>query len=156
MSTGKRKGDQDMPRFAKGHTLATGRPAGSRNKSTLVFDEIGREGIADTIRMVKRKADKEGSLRAAAILLARTWPRGRGRPVALDLPPVETAAGVVQAHAAVVAAMAAQQITPEEAKAVADVLESQRRAIETHDHDKRLQALEQKKAEGPNPFDEFK
>jgi DNA-binding GntR family transcriptional regulator len=56
----------------------------------------------------------------------------------------------------VVAAMAAQQITPEEAKAVADVLESQRRAIETHDHDKRLQALEQKKAEGPNPFDEFK
>src|SRR5438445_4322979 len=114
-----------MPRYQKGKPPGPGRPPGSPNKSTLVFDAIGREGIENTIRMVKRKADEEESLRAAEMLLRRAWPGSSGRPVALDLPPVETAAGVVQAHAAVVAAMATGEITPEEARAVADVLESQ-------------------------------
>jgi len=131
-----------MPRFLKGKPPGPGRPPGTRNKSTLVFDAIGRDGIEDTIRMVKRKADEQGSLRAASILLARTWPRGRGRTVALDLPVVETAAGVIKAQAAVVAAMATGEITPQEARAMADVLECQRRAIETYDHEQRIVALE--------------
>jgi hypothetical protein len=108
-----------------------------------VLDAIGREGIEDTIRMVKRKADAEGDMRAAAIVLARAWPCSRGRPVALDLPPVDTAADVVRAHAAVIAAMAAEEVTPEEAKAVIEVLESQRRAIETSNLELRVRAMEE-------------
>jgi|SRR6516164_8012584 hypothetical protein len=145
-----------MPRFRKGQQPGPGRPPGCRNKSSVILDAIGREGIENTIRMVKRKADEQENLHAADILLRRAWPSGNGRPVTLDLPPVETAAGVVQAHAAVVAAMAAGEITPEEARAITDVLESQRRALETHDHDKRLQALEQKKAEGSTPYEELR
>jgi len=131
-----------MPRFRKGQQPGPGRPPGCRNKSSVILDAIGREGIENTIRMVKRKADEQGSLRAASILLARTWPRGRGRAVALDLPVVETAAGVLRAQAAVVAAMATGEITPQEARAMADVLECQRRAIETYDHEQRIVALE--------------
>jgi hypothetical protein len=145
-----------MPRFRKGQQPGPGRPPGSRNKSTLIFDAIGLEGIESTIRMVKSRADNDKSLRAAAILLSHTWPRHRGRTVDIDLPPVETAADVVRAHAAVVAAMAAQQITPEEARAITDVLESQRRALETHDHDKRLQVLEHKKAEGSTAYEDLR
>src|SRR5215471_19195615 len=103
-----------MARFEKGNTYGKGRPLGSRNKSAVVFDAIGLDGIEDTIRMVKRRADEQGSLRAASILLARTWPRGGGRPVTLDLPKVETAGGVVQAHAALVALMSAGEVTPQE------------------------------------------
>ena len=120
-----------------------GRPRGSRNKSTLLFDEIGREGIVDLIRKVKKEADN-GDMRAAAIVLARVWPCSRGRPVEIELPPVETAADVVRAHAAVIAAMAAAEITPEEARLVVDVLESQRRAIETGNLELRVQAMEEK------------
>ena len=94
-------------------------------------------------------AARDGNMCAASILLARAWPRGIGRAVTLDLPAVETAAGIVQAHAAVVAAMAAGTITPDEAAAIGHVLEGQRRAIETHDHEKRLRALEGTKKEGP-------
>ncbi len=94
------------------------------------------------IRAVQEKAEK-GDMHAAAILLARTWPRRRGRPVRLDLPPVTLAAGVVQAQAAVIAAMAGGEISPEEAASVAGVLEQQRRAIETDDHERRLQELEE-------------
>jgi hypothetical protein len=130
-----------MPRFEKANAFGAGRPKGRPNKSTSIFEEIGHEGVADVIRVVKQKA-ADGNLRAAAILLARTWPRGRGRPVVMDLPPVETTAGIVRAHAAVVALMAAGEITTDEAAAVGSVLETQRRAIETHDHERRLKALE--------------
>jgi len=139
-----------MPtRYQKGKTGGPGRPPGSRNKATVLFEEIGHEGVAGVIRKVADAA-RDGNMRAASILLARTWPRGRGRPVVLDLPPVETTAGIVQAHAVVVALMAAGEITPEEAAAIGSVLETQRRAIETHDHEKRLQALEQ--VDGPDPL----
>jgi hypothetical protein len=141
-----------MPRFEKGNSFGTGRPKGSPNKSTSIFEEIGHDGVAKVIRKVHQQATR-GSLRAAALLLARTWPRRRGRPVLLDLPPVETAEGMVQAHAAVVAQMAAGELTPEEASAVGNVLEMQRRALETYDHEKRIQALEDKRREGPNPFE---
>jgi len=141
-----------MPRFGKGNAMGAGRPPGSPNKSTLLLDAIGREDIEEVIRKVAGAA-RDGNMRAASILLARTWPRGSGRPVMLDLPAVETAAGVVQAQAAVVAAMAAGTVTPDEAAAIAHVLEGQRRAIETHDHEKRLRELEARKKDGPRPGD---
>jgi len=137
-----------MARYVKGKPPGPGRPPGSRNKSTLLLDEIGREGIEEVIRKVAESA-RDGNMYAASILLARAWPRGIGRPVTLDLPPVETAAGIVQAQAAVVAAMAAGTITPDEAAAIGQVLEGQRRAIETHDHEKRLRHLEGTKKDGP-------
>ena len=49
----------------------------------------------------------------------------------------------MQAQAAVIAAMARGEISPEEAASIASVLEQQRRAIETDDHEKRLQELEE-------------
>jgi hypothetical protein len=55
--------------------------------------------------------------------------------VTLDLPPVETAGGRVHAQATVIAAMARGALTPDEAASVARVLETQRRAIETFDHE---------------------
>ena len=139
-----------MPRFEKGNPPGPGRPPGCRNKSMLWLDALADEGTEEVVRAVAEKAGK-GNLRAASIVLARTWPHRRGRPVMLDLPAVDTAGGLVQAQAAVIAAMACGELTPDEAAAVAGVLEIQRRALETHDHDRRLAALEGQasKAEPP-------
>jgi hypothetical protein len=82
-------------------------------------------------------------------MLARTWPHRRGRLVSLDLPDVETAGGLVQAQANVIAALARAELTPDEAASIASVLEAQRRAIETQDHERRIVALEEKKADAP-------
>ena len=136
-----------MPQFTKGNTLGTGRRLGSRNRSTLLLEAIGEEGIAAVVRKVVDAA-QYGNMRAASILLARAWPCSRSRPVVLDLPPVETAEGIVQAHAAVVGLMSAGELTPEEASAVGNVLENQRRALVTIDHEKRLQALENEELDG--------
>ena len=130
-----------MPLFEKGNTFGTGRPPGSRNKATALLDEIANEGIEDVIRKVAEAA-KAGDIRAASLLLARLWPRGRGRPVVLDLPPIETAADIVQAHAAVIAQMAEGEVTPEEAAKVGHVLELHRRALETCEIENRIEAPE--------------
>jgi hypothetical protein len=98
---------------------------------------------------VDREARK-GDMRAAWLMLSRTWPHRRGRLVELDLPPVETSAGLIQAQAALVAAMARGEVTPAEAASIASVLETQRRAIETHDHERRIRELEEKRAGTPD------
>ena len=136
-----------MPRFAKGNQFSTGRQLGSRNKATLELDGLAAHGTGKLIDVLQRLAE-DGNVHAASILLARTWPRRRSRPVTLDLPAVETPAGLVQAQAALVAAMSRGEVTPDEAAAISSVLETQRRALETHDHERRLQELEtQRKAE---------
>jgi hypothetical protein len=48
----------------------------------------------------------------------------RGRPVTLGLPPIKAAVDVVAVLGAVADAMAAGELTPEEASAVAGVLEA--------------------------------
>jgi hypothetical protein len=58
--------------------------------------------------------------------------------VELDLPTVDAAADLPKALSAVIAAMAAGEITPDEASAIASVIESKRKAIETEDLDRRL------------------
>jgi tellurite resistance protein len=53
---------------------------------------------------------------------------------------------MVAVMASVMGAMESGEITPDEAKAVAEVVELQRRAIETQDLEQRIAALERSKA----------
>jgi hypothetical protein len=129
-----------MPRFQKGQAPGPGRPPGSLNKSTLLLDQLASEATENIIRSVQERAEK-GDMYAAAILLARTWPRRRGRPVKLDLPSVADTGGLVAAQAVMIAAMAEGEISPDEAASVASVLEMQRRAIEINDHARQIAEL---------------
>ena len=131
-----------MP-FQEGNQLSTGRPKGSRNKSTIWFDTIGAEGTEEAIKAVTEKA-RNGDTHAAAILLARTWARRRGRPVEFELPPIEKPADLVQAQGALIAAVSRGELTPDEAADVSVLLENQRRAIETQNFEVRLKELEDK------------
>ena len=137
-----------MPRFAKGNQFSTGRQPGSRNKSTIELDGLAAHGTEKLIGVVQGLAE-DGDMRAASILLARTWPQRRSRPVTLDLPAVDTVGGLVQAQAALVAAMSRGEVTPDEAAAVGNVLETQRRVLETHDHERRIRELEAEREARP-------
>ncbi len=135
-----------MGRFGKGNKYSTGRRPGSRNKALVLFDALGEEATPDAIDAIKKKI-KEGDTHAAAVLLSHTWVRPRGRPVEFELPPVEKPADLIAAHAALVAAVARGELTPDEGAGVSILLENQRRAIETHDHEIRLQAMEEEARE---------
>jgi hypothetical protein len=131
-----------MAKFEKGNRLSLGRRPGSRNKSTLWREALDGDRTGEVIRVVQEQAE-QGDMFAASLVLARTWPRRRGRPVELDLPPVDGPGGLVAAYARLIAAMSEGEITPEEASSVAKVLEAHRHAIETNDHEQRIQELKE-------------
>jgi hypothetical protein len=62
--------------------------------------------------------------------------------VKLALPEIHTAADLVPALGAIASAVAAGDLSPDEAHAIAVVLELQRQAIETADHGRRIAELE--------------
>jgi thioredoxin-like negative regulator of GroEL len=136
-------GEKQDRRFEKGQSgNPSGRPAGSRNKATILLDRLA-EDEAEAIQRQVIEAAKEGDLKAAELILARIWPPRRGRPVRLELPPVRTAAEVSDGMAAVVDALAEGEVTPDEAATISAVLEARRRALETEDLAERIERLEQ-------------
>jgi hypothetical protein len=124
-----------------------GRPRGSRHEALKALDAIGAEGAAEVMQAVVAAA-KDGDMRAADILLRRLWPERKGRPVNVELPALDDAGGIVAALGAVAGAVAGGEISPEEGQAVAAILETQRRAIETADLAARIAALEARTAKG--------
>ncbi len=135
-------GEKQGGRFPPGQSgNPAGKLPGTRNAALVALDAIGTDNAREVMQAVVDAA-RGGDMRAAEILLSRLWPQRKGRPVALDLPALNTAADVSAAMAATVAAMAEGTISPEEAGTVATVLETQRRAIETLELEARIIALE--------------
>ena len=130
--------------FEKGHPGGPGRPVGSRNRASVLLDSLADDAAAEILGVVVAGA-KAGDMRAAEVLLSRVWPIRKGRPVSLALPAIRTPADLVSALGAVAGAMADGDITPDEAQAVAAVLEAKRRAIETVDLETRIFALEKER-----------
>lgn len=131
-------------RFQPGNPGGPGRPAGSRNKATLLLDELADGDAEDILRKQIEKA-KEGDQRSAEFILGRAWPARRGRPVTIELPKIETAGDIVKALGAVADSVATGDLSPEEGEAVASILDAKRKAIETTDVLSRIEALERKR-----------
>jgi hypothetical protein len=125
--------------FQKGNP---GRPKGSRHRVTMLAERLMEKDIEGITNVVVAQA-LEGSLEAAALILARIVPVRKGRPVTFAMPNMN-AVGVSEAFSAVIAAVAAGRLTCEEGKAVADLLDMQRKAIETGELAERFAALERK------------
>ena len=131
--------------FERGHPGGPGRPEGSRNKATLLLDQIATDEGQEILRKVVEAA-KSGDARSAEIILSRIWPVRKGRPVSLQLPLIETAADIVKALGVVAGAVGAGEITADEGAAVATVLETKRKALETSELEARITALEKERS----------
>lgn len=120
-----------------------GKAPGTRNAALVALDKIGLDSAQALLQTVIKKA-LDGDMLAARILLDRAWPVRKGRPVTFTLPPTETAADVVQSLARLLEAVADGQLTLEEGQALASIIESQRKAIETTELDARITELEKR------------
>lgn len=129
-----------MAKFEKGNPGGPGRPVGSRSAVNLMLDELAHEG-AETLMKKVMEAAGEGDRVAARLVLSRIWSPPT-KAVSIDLPEIRTPDDLLAAHAAVVAAITAQKITPQEGAALSSVLESHRRAFELVSQETKVEALE--------------
>jgi hypothetical protein len=132
--------------FARGQSgNPAGKPRGARNKVTVAIESLmGQYGQQVAARVVKRACD--GDMVAARLVLERIAPPRRGRPVRLRLPEIGDAASLMAAQAALLRAIAAGQVTPEEAEPVSAMLSTYLKIVETVDIDRRLSEVESRTA----------
>ena len=134
--------------FRKGQSgNPAGKPKGARHKTTLLAEKLMQDDGPDVVRKVIEAA-KGGDMTAARMVLDRIAPLRKGRPVQFDLPPIAKPADLAPALASIVSAMASGKLTPDEATAVASVIEVERRTLETVEIERRIAALEQRETEG--------
>ena len=136
-----------------------GRVAGTPNRATAEIRALasvhGADAIAELAKLAGIAKDDDCNPVAGAAqtdqarigALGMLLDRGYGRsplsvPVVVELPDTSTPDGVIKAMAAIVAAVADGSISPAEGKDLADLIDVQRRAIETNDIDQRLRAIE--------------
>jgi hypothetical protein len=118
-----------MPKFEKGNPGGPGRPRGSRNSVNVVLDQVAGEDLEAIVRKVVEIA-LEGDLRAARLVLGRTWTAPKGRPLQVELPEIESPADLLAAHGAVAAAVSDGRLTAAEGASLSTMLETHRRAFE--------------------------
>jgi len=118
-----------------------GKPPGARHKTTLAAEAL-LDGEAEKLTRKAIDLALAGDGVALKLCLDRIVPPRRSRIVQIELPRIETPADIVTALGAVAQAMAEGQIAPDDAQAIAAVIEAKRRAIETAELEARIAALE--------------
>jgi hypothetical protein len=123
-----------------------GRQKGSLNIATREIRELaagyGPEAIKELARLANEAVNETARISAIALILKRAYGDSNSVPIHIDLPDTSTAAGVIGAMSAIVAAVSKGEISPAEASDLTSIVDAQRRAIELGDHEVRLQRLE--------------
>jgi hypothetical protein len=133
-------------RFKPGHSgNPAGRPAGSRNRVTALALRM-MDAEAEPIIAAAIKAAKGGDVTAIKLVLDRVAPMSRNRTVSFRMPRIDTAADLGEAMGAILQAAADGELSPDEATSIASLIETRRRAIETVELERRIIALEERKA----------
>jgi hypothetical protein len=132
------KREKTSGRFKPGNA---GRPRGSRGKAAVLAEKLAAKDITDIVNVLVTAA-KDGDVQSAALLLARLWPPPKGRLVAFDLPPIQTAADAENAITAVLAAVASAKLSIEEGERLVSLIEKKAEVTHMRELSDRLAALE--------------
>ena len=124
--------------FQKGNP---GRPPGSRNKTTVVLQEM-LNGQAEAITAKVVEMALQGDRVAMRLCFERIVGAAPERSIALNLPKITSATDCAAALASVVAAVGSGDITPGEALAISQLIGLTVRAFEATEFEKRLEAIE--------------
>ena len=119
----------------------SGRPPGSRNKSTLALEQI-LEGEAEQLTRKAIELAKKGHFPALRLCIERLIPVCKERTVQVELSPIQNAGDLPAAFQDILGAVTQGVITPGEGESLANILNTHTQALELIDHDRRLQALE--------------
>ena len=132
-------------RFAPGQSgNPAGKAKGTRNKTTLAIETL-LEGEAEELTRKAIEMAKAGDGPALRMCLDRLAPPRKDAPVCFDLPPIKSVADAVEASSALLSAVAAGDVTPDEASRIMSLLTSHKVLVETGEFERRLEVLEAKR-----------
>ena len=127
-------------RFVPGNRAnPTGRPKGSRNRTTLLVEQLLADEAETLTRALINKA-KAGDGTALSLVFARLCPPRKERII--ELAPMPGLDDLVASHGAVIAGVVGGQLSPQEGRAISELLEARQRAVEMTEFAARLAALE--------------
>ena len=139
-TTGRQQGGKFAP-GASGNP--DGRPHGARHKvSRAVGALLEGEHEALTRKAIEKALD--GDMIALRLCLDRIAPARKDAPISIALPTVRTAQEAVEASAAVLEAVAAGDITPDEGGRIMALLTAHKQIVEAGELEGRVAALEEK------------
>ena len=134
-----------MARFKPGKSgNPKGKPKGARDRRSVWREKLGGELDAILERVVA--AAKAGDMQAISLILSRTCPplRPRGEPV--PLPALGKAKSFSELARAILAAIAAGDLSPDQGSDLLGALVSATKIVESDELAARLTALEQRYA----------
>jgi hypothetical protein len=127
--------------FQKGQSgNPAGRPPGSRNKTTMIAEQMMDGEIESIVRVVIDRA-KAGDPAAMKLCLDRVLPRRSERTISFELPPLTGAPDAAGAIATIAAAIGSGELTPSEAASLMKVVDAYARTHERATFENRVQAL---------------
>jgi hypothetical protein len=130
--------------FRKGHSgNPHGRPPGARNRATLVAEAL-LDGEVEAIMRAAIARAKEGDAAALRLCVGRLVPLRRDRSVSFAMPEIASPADAARAAAALIAGVAAGELTPAEAVDLGKLIDRYVLALEATDFDERLKRLEER------------
>ncbi|MET0240207.1 MAG: DUF5681 domain-containing protein [Sphingobium sp.] len=118
-----------------------GKPKGARSRVTRAIEEL-LEGQHEQLTQAAIDKALEGDTVALRLCLDRIAPPRKDSPISIDLPPVKSAADAIKASSAVLASVAAGDVTPDEGGRIMALLSAHRSIIETGELAERIAALE--------------
>lgn len=117
-------------KFAAGNP---GKQPGTRHRTTIAMESL-MEGQWEGLTKTAIAAALRGDTTAMRLVFDRIAPVRRGSHIEIpDFPKLESPADVPKAHAAIVSAVAAGHLTPDEAKPLSDMLSAYVTAFDTID-----------------------
>jgi hypothetical protein len=134
-------------RRALSNKAGKGRPKGSRNRATIMVEELLEEEAEESTRKLIARA-LGGSSEALRIVFGILAPPRKDRPISVALPRLDSLSDLVPAHDAVIQHVASGEVSPSEGHALAALIELRRRAVENVDLEARLAAIEARQSEG--------
>ncbi|WP_339691497.1 DUF5681 domain-containing protein [uncultured Parasphingorhabdus sp.] len=122
-----------------------GKKPGTRNRITLAVEGLLGDKHKE-LTTAAIDAALAGDVQALRLCLTMIAPPRKDSPITMELPKIETVQDAVAASQNVLAAVAAGEVTPDEAARVMALLTAHKQLVETGDIERRLAIIEENRA----------